>query len=314
MAVELIETTESRDFRLDAASAEGTWRYVALVTSETDPEAALDLAVRASAPFFWNGLARQSIQATPRGGGVYTVEVPYRLERPNTAAPDPIAGGGAGTGPGGGTASSTPPTPASDNTPVGPNVTLEIGGRPPKLLTSIATLDSGGFGVPVPPGAVVDAPDHQRSINVQADGEVEGAEIDDSATVLTETYKFDFVSWAYIRRLQSMVWKTNNGTWRRFARREVALIGASLSTTDDARVSITYRFGLRPETTIAAGKIRDDGTNKLPQSAVTFRGWDYLWVAFEEKVDANRTTRRPKFFYVEQVLEEADFLLLGIGG
>ncbi len=313
MAVELIETTESRDFRLDAASAEGTWRYVARVTSEADPEAALDVAVRATAPFFWNGLARQSIQATPRGGGVYTVEVPYRIERPNTSAPDPIAGGGAGTGPGGGAASSTPPTPGSDNDPIGPNVTLEIGGRPPKLLTSLATLDSGGLGPVAPPGALVPAPDHKRSINV-VDGEVEGVEIDDPASVLTMTYKFDSVVWGTVRRWQSMVWKTNNGTWRRFARREVAFIGASLSTTDDARVSATFRFGLRPETTIAAGKLRDDGTNKLPQYAVTFRGWDYLWVSFEERVDANRTVRRPKFFYVEQVLEEEDFLLLGIGG
>lgn len=315
MAVELVESFDSREFRLDATSASGTWRYTARVTAEADPEDALYQEVYASAPFYWNGLARQTIVATPVGGGVYRVEVPYLLEVAGTAAQDPTQTPDPSTGgPGGGPPSGTPTGPASEDAAVGANVTMEIGGRPPKLLTSIATLSSGGVGLAVPPGAVVDAPDHQRAINVGQDGRVEGVEIDDPGVIITLTYKFDTLSWKYINRLRGMVWKTNNAVWFTFKQREAALLGATIATGDDARGTITFRIGLRSETTIAAGKLRDDGTNILPQADVTFRGWDYLWVAYEEATSNNRTVSRPTFYYVEQVLEEENFTLLGIGG
>ncbi len=315
MSVNLIETHDSRDFTIDAAGARGTWRYVGIVKGEADPEAALELAVRNAAPFFWQGLARQSVTATPNGGGVYTVEVPYEWERPNTAAQDPTQSPGPTDGPGGGAPSGTPSGPATDDDPVGAEVTLEIGSRPPTLYTSLATLDSGGFGVVVPPGAVVAAPDYQRAINV-TDKDVEGVDLDDTGEIITISKTFDYVTWAYFQRLISMRWKTNNATWFRFGRREVAFLGATLKTGKDGRWDATFRFGMKPTTTITAGKLRDDGVNKLPQYDVTYRGWDYLWVRYRPQTDAvaNATVRVPAFFYIEQILEEADFTLFGIGG
>jgi hypothetical protein len=317
VSVNLIETADSRQFTIDAAGARGAWRYVGIVKGEANPEAALELAVRNAAPYFWEGLARQSITADPHGGGVYTVEVPYGLERANTAAqdptqtPDPVTGG-----PGGGPPSGTPTGPTSDDDPVGSEVTLELGDSPPKLLTSLATLSSGGFGVPAPPGAVVAAPDYQRAINVGQDGKAEGVELGDTGSVMTITHRYDSMSYKLFRLIAGMWWKTNDATWKRFPRRELALIGCTLKTGAGGRWDATFRFGVKLTTTIAAGKLRDDGTNKLPQAAVTFRGWDYLWVKYEDEVDgtANRLLPRPKAYYVEQVLEEADFTTLGIGG
>jgi hypothetical protein len=309
VSVSLTETAESREFTIDAQGARGAWKYVGIVAGEADPEAALELAVRNAAPFFWEGLARQSITATPHGGGVYSVEVPYAIEKPNTAAQDPTASPGPTDGPGGGAPSGTPTGPASDSEAVGAEHTLEVGGRPPKLLTSLATLASGALG-----GGV--APDFKRAINVSQKGEVEGVEIDDAAIVWTVSKDFDFITWGYFKLLVSLLWKTNSNTsWYRYGRREVAFMGATLKQGKDGRWNATFRFGLKPTTTIAAGKFRDDGANKLPQASFTFRGWDHLWIKFEEEVDAavNMQLSRPKYYFVEQVLEEADFAQFGIG-
>lgn len=309
MSVEVIEVHTSRPYSLDSTTATGTRRYKVRVTGEADPETAINTQIAATAPFFWGGLARQSIRGMPVSAGVYDVDVEYKLEISGAAAQDPSVTPGGSSGPGGGAPSGTPSGPASDEAAVGANMTLEIGGRPPKLLTSLATLSSGALGG----GA---APDFKRAINVGQDGKVEGVEVDDPGCVLTLDYTIDYVSWRYVNRLKSLLWATNNADWFTFKRREAAFLGATLRTVKDNRVAASFRFGLRAESTIAAGDLRDDGANKLPQAAVTFRGWDYLWVKYEEEFDAGtkRTVQRPKFYYVEQVLKEADFTQFGLGG
>lgn len=321
MGVELVETADSREFTIDSVRSNGEWKFIARATGEADPENAVYLAVSAAAPFFWNGLSRQTMTATPKGGGVYIVSVPYKIEIFNTAAQDPTQSPGSTDGPGGGSPSGTPSGPTSDDDKVEANVTLEIGGRPPKVWTSLATLlrfTHGGGGGGDPQGSLL-APDHRRSINVGQDGKVEGYEIDDPASNIVFDYTFDWCTWRYVRRLHEMVWTTNNNTtWRRYNRRELAFLGATLRTSRDARNTISFRFGVRIQRTIAIGDIRDDGVggSKMPAAAITVRGMDYLWVLYETVTDvaAKRKTTRPKYGYVEQVLKEADFTAFGIGG
>lgn len=308
MSVEILEKPESRPYTVDRVGATGTRKYKVRVLGEVNPEAAINTAILLATPVFWNGLALQSIQPTPLTPTIYDVDCEYKLEISGASMQDPSVTPSDTSGPWGSSPSGTPTGPAADTDAIGPNVTLEIGGRPPKLLTSLATLSSGALG-----GGV--APDFKRAINVGQDGKVEGCEVGDPGVVLTLDFKIDYVSWKYIDRLTSLVWATNNATWYKFDRRGVTLTGATLKSDKDARVSCSYRFGLRKGTTLAAGKLRDDGADKLPQAGVTFRGWDYLWVKYEDAFDpaVKMTVQRPKYYYVEQVLEEADFALLGLG-
>ena len=69
MSVRLTETAKSREYELNDRTATGSWAYVAFVTGESDPEDALYTAVVAAVPIRWNGLTRQSMRATPLGGG-----------------------------------------------------------------------------------------------------------------------------------------------------------------------------------------------------------------------------------------------------
>ncbi len=80
----------------------------------------------------------------------------------------------------------------------------------------------------------------------------------------------------------------------------VGIVGANSITmsdlaTDDA--TSTYTFSTADGLTI-------------PEK----RAWDYLWVSYEDTVNANLLVQIPRAAYVERVYKEVDFSLLGIGG
>lgn len=317
MSVEVIEVTDSRSFGVGFTDGTGQRDFVVREAGESDPITAIVLAVAALAPFYWNNMARQEFRVDNQGSGIYKVAVPYKYNAASGggdgtgtgtnsgAMPDPTQPPGApGTGPGGSDPSTTPPGPASEDAKVGANFTMEIGGRPPKLYTSINTLSSHGLS-----GAA--APDFKGALNVQADGKVEGLDVPDPASTFTMSFKADYCTWKYIKRLISLVWKVNESDWYTFKADEACFMGASLKTDDQGRVDVSMRIGFDPEGVIEQNAVRVG----LPNADVSKPGWHYVWTAFRTEFDsvAKRSTERPFALYVEKVLPSADFGLLGVG-
>ena len=312
MSVEIRELQQSRSFSQDATSSKGTWKFIVRVIGEASPEDAAMTSVLAAAPFFWEGLSRQSVTADNQGAGLYLVDVPYSLEVADGAgaAPDPTQTPGATSGPGGGAPSAAPPGPATENDPIRTNVSMEIGGRPPKIIRSIETLYKIGLNGDVPA-------DYMKAINVGEDGKVEGCEIPDASSTFTIDMQLDFVSWKYIKLLQSMVWKCNDAAWFTISTYSVAFMGASLKTNEKGRVDVSFKFGASAWVTIPQDAIRT-GLPAVADAPLIVPGWHYLWLTYVDEIDIvatkKRTVRRPNAMYVERVLETADFALLGIGG
>lgn len=313
MSVKIIEKNTSRKYTTSATRGTGEWVYTLLVDGEATPELAINTAVLADAPVFWYGLIRQELQVEPvtagATDGIFTATVPYLWELSNAAAQDPTHTPGAGTGPGGGDPSGTPTGPSAADAPLGPNITLEIGGRPPKLTTSIAVISAEGAG-----GGP--APDHGKLINYnRSTNEVEGVEIDDPASVLTIEITFDYVSMGYISLLEGAVWHKNDDTWYQRSAGSVALTGATISSDANSRAKINFRFGLRSPVVIEAESLRADVGQELPGVDITRRGWDYLEIEYENAVDGTSglMVAKPFALRVHEVLPDFDFSLLGIG-
>jgi hypothetical protein len=315
LSVEVVEVNTSRSFGVGFTEGDGERKYVVRCVGEADPITAIVTAVAADAPFYWNNMSRQEFNVTNSGGDIYEVVVPYKYSAGGGDGsgsgstggnmPDPTqTPGGAGTGPGGSDPSTTPSGPATADDPIGPNFSWEIGGRPPKLYTSLATLASYGYNDE-------DVPDHGGSINVQPDGKVEGVDVPDPNMVLTGDFTVDSVSWAYLQRLADMMWHVNDAAWFQFAEGEVALMGASFRTDNQGRGSLSLRLGIVRATVIPIDGIRTD----LPTIAVDVPGWYYVWTQFRTEYDATakRSSERPFALYVVKILPEADFSDLGIG-
>lgn len=322
MAVTLIERHDSRSYTLSALRGSGAWKYTAYATGEADPESAVRTAVLSATQFYWMGMARRELEVNPIGGGWYEVSVPYSWEQPDTAAQDPTQTPDPSTGgPGGGPPSGTPSGPATADTPLGPNISLEIGGRPPALTTSrnLVFSEMAGGGL---------APNHGRIINYnRVTNEVDGTEVDDSSSVLNIDHLFDYVTPKFVELLFGAVWKKNHATWYHFAPGSVAFLGVTLQSTDDGRARAGFKFGLRQRETILAGQLRDDaegssagpdddGANLLPTSDTDKKGWDYLEIQFENATDSETglLVAKPMAMRIHELLPDFDFTLFGIGG
>lgn len=99
----------------------------------------------------------------------------------------------------------------------------------------------------------------------------------------------------------------NRFPFRGHLEHEVLFLGASGSQRGLAGdVEINFRFAAQP--TVAELEVG-------PIVGIDKEGWDYLWVWYDERKDnnANVTIKRPIYAYVEQVYDDSDFALLGIG-
>lgn len=310
MAVTLIEKPDSRNFDSAVGAASGTWRYLARVTGEANPEAALLTAIQASATFFWYDLARKRIVCTPLTSELYTVDVEYTYEPAGSAFPSPTSSPGPTEGPGGGPPSSPPSGPTGSSDRIGPNESWEMGGRPPKIYTSLDVLYSEKAG-----GGL--APDNSGLLNVnRVSGEIDGLEIDDSDGVYTFSGTADSVTWGDIERWDEALWHTNLDTWRTMPPRSYCFMGYSLRTGQDGRWQVDFRFGRRRTQDIAANELRADAGLSLPTVATSKAGWDYLEIDYADVFDATAglTVKKPTAMRIHQVLPMIDFNTLGIGG
>lgn len=177
---------------------------------------------------------------------------------------------------------------------------FDTGGGTQHITQSLQTV--GRYGRP---GEV--PPDCKGAIGVTADN-VEGVDITVPVFNFSETHYLptEMVTGAYKAVVFYLTGRVNAAPFRGFAAGEVLFLGASGSKRGEEDWEITFKFAASPNMSgIVIGDIT--GINK--------KGWEYLWVRYEDEEDPNAKTlvKRPKAVYVEQVYPYADFAVLGIG-
>jgi hypothetical protein len=170
-------------------------------------------------------------------------------------------------------------------------------------LQTVASYAAPGF-----PGAA--APDFGGAIGVTADA-VEGVDITVPVYTFSETHYFDpsDVTTAYKGTLFSLTGTVNTAAFKGLAAGECLFLGAVGSrrgTSGDDPWEIGFAFAGSPNVT---------GLTIGPIPGVAKKGWEYLWVRYQEAEDATAKmlVLRPIAAYVEQVYRQGDFSLLGIG-
>jgi hypothetical protein len=175
---------------------------------------------------------------------------------------------------------------------------FDTSGGTQKITQSLQTVASYA-----PPGDA--APDFKGAIGVSTDS-VEGTDITVPVFSFKETHYIPIalVTGAYKATLFYLTGRVNNAPFKGFATGEVLFQGASGSQRGTDDWEITFHFAASPNATgLTIGDIT--GINK--------KGWEYLWVRYEDAVDEDTLVKQPAAVYVEQVYPYGDFSLLGIG-
>ena len=148
------------------------------------------------------------------------------------------------------------------------------------------------------------------AIGLTREGEVEGVDIEVPTFSWTETHYLDDdqVTMAYVDALFRLYAHVNTLYFRKFAPGEVLFVGArGASRTDSQEGDWEVQFSFK------ASPNRDDiYVNGI--GPIRKRGWEYLWVYYEKREDADTgfTVPRPHSVYVEGVYNWGDFRVLGI--
>lgn len=176
---------------------------------------------------------------------------------------------------------------------------FDTGGGSQHITQSKSTADSAGGGL-----YTAAAPDFGGAIGVNGTGvnsTVEGCDIVVPVYNFSETHIFDdsVVDTAYKSALFQLTGTVNDDTFRECAAGECLFLGASGSKRGTGDWEITFRFAASPNKT---------GIN-IEGMTVDKKGWEYLWVYYEDQLDAtaNIMVKRPIGVYVEVVYDEGDF-------
>lgn len=143
------------------------------------------------------------------------------------------------------------------------------------------------------------APDFKGAIGVTNDS-VEGVDIQVPTFNFSTSYVLpaEIVTFAYVRALYRMTAKVNASSFNEFAAGEVLFLGASGSRRGEEDWDVNFKFAASPNLEgVTMGSITD----------IKKRGWEYLWVRYQDSVDQNTLVKVPAFVYVEELFEEADF-------
>jgi hypothetical protein len=178
------------------------------------------------------------------------------------------------------------------------NYQFETGGGTTHITHSIATIQSVRAG-----GGT--AANFYNAIGWSG-SEIAGCEIVSPNFTFSETHVLpgSAVDGAYKLALFNATGKVNNGTFKGFAAGEVLFLGASGSQRQDGSWEITYRFAASANATgLSIGGLT--GLNK--------KGWEYLWIHYEDESSEDLAVKKPVQANVEQVYATTSFSALGIG-
>ncbi len=113
-----------------------------------------------------------------------------------------------------------------------------------------------------------------------------------------------YVTQAYKNTLFDLTGKVNISSFRSLPTGSVLFLGASGATRGQDDYEISFRFAASPnQVGLVVGSI----------TGIAKKGWEYMWVRYEDAVDSGAQVKQPVAVYIEQVYRYADFRLLGIG-
>lgn len=169
----------------------------------------------------------------------------------------------------------------------------------------------GAFkGVGVTPGV---APDHHNAIGVTGHGAIEGCDIVVPVYEFSETHLVPSsnVGDAYKRTLFTLTGKSNGQSYKGLDPGECLFLGAEgerQGRTGDWEIS--YSHAGSPNVFVKVQGIAWPGPEGIEK-----RGWNYLWVQYEDfdDTDAKSLAKKPIGAYEERVYDDGRFADLGIG-
>jgi hypothetical protein len=253
---------------------DGRWSYA-------DAEArALELC-----PENLYGHKRARLDLAPLGNGYWDLKAAYKTPETDSSSGD----GGDSSG-----------------QSIANSLSLDTGGGTEHITQALydGQGDWGGEQAFARPGDT--APDFFGAINCSGDS-VQGVDVTVPAFNFTEVWTWPAAALTsdYYRTLYTHTGTTNASAWRLFERGEVLFMGARFDRNrGDPFIPITYQFSARPSRfNFKVGQI----------TILAKRGWQYLWIKYEDKEETAALVKRPKFAYVNDVYPEKDFGALAIG-
>lgn len=155
---------------------------------------------------------------------------------------------------------------------------------------------------------------HNGAIGVTGQS-VEGVDISVPAMKFSKTVSTPMVGITsnYVQTLYTLTGRTNNAPWSittqgqtlNFAAGEVLFLGCNASQQTGEIAVFTFQFAASPNMTdIKIGEL----------TGIAKKGWEYLWVEYEDDVAAggNYYVKKPKAVHIEKVYRDGDFSLLGL--
>lgn len=175
---------------------------------------------------------------------------------------------------------------------------FDTGGGTQHVTQSLATVASYA------PGEET-APDFKGAIGV-TQNTIEGVDITVPVYNFSETHYLPaaYITDSYKRGLLLLTGKVNNASFRGFAAGEVLFLGAAGSLRSASDWEIGFRFGASlNRANFTVGDI----------TGIDKKGWEYMWVRYDEAESEGVTVKRPVAVYIERVYDYADFSRLAIG-
>lgn len=144
------------------------------------------------------------------------------------------------------------------------------------------------------------AADNKQIIGDRGGGEVDGTDIIIPALKMTYTYTnpLGAVTEAYVRTLATITGATNNATFRGYNEGELLFLGARGSDGRQTEARVGYEFAASQN--VAGMTIGDI-------AGIAKKGWEYLWLKWEDDEAAGEGIQKPKRVYIEQIYEKIDF-------
>ena len=138
------------------------------------------------------------------------------------------------------------------------------------------------------------------------DGQADGVDVVSPVFNFSETHVLpaSTVNNGYKLALYRATGKVNAGAFKGLAAGEVLFLGASGTSRGDDAWEINYRFAASENITgLTIGDI----------TGVAKKGWEYLWVYFEDDVSESTLIKKPRVAIVDRVHETWNFAAIGIG-
>lgn len=179
---------------------------------------------------------------------------------------------------------------------------FDTGGGTQHITQSLETV--GAYGTHKD-GTVALVTDYGGAIGVSGRN-VEGCDIVVPVYNWTETHYLNdvYVTQAYRRALFWITGRINNASFRGFEPGEVLFMGASGTKRQEEDWEITFRFAASPN-------LIDLIVSNI--AGIAKRGWEYMWVRYDDDEVGGGLVMRPLAVYVERTYNYRDFSGMGIG-